>query len=180
MVTILNPPLPKQWDVVRCFMKYSHDAHPDNTHPAVVLNITRPEESGSRLALITVAGGTSSHDSFSGTRKKVYSGEFELLPDLCKGAGLPNQTKFDFSSAGIRTHPWDSNFFRWDPNNPNKHGEPLFGSLDTASQSFERFSTVFKASPEFRCLSDVIINSIRLATKRYHLHQGSHRQQLSP
>ena len=156
MVRITTPPLPKRWDVVRCYCEYPHDKHRDSTHPALVLTIIPAQEMGNKTPLVVVAVGTGTFDPKTGLRRKIALGEIPLNLELCQSAGLSKETKFCFDENGIFVFPWDNEFFRWDPETPHDQGEPLFGSLDTKCKGFERFSTTFAASPEYRLLEDVI------------------------
>lgn len=165
MARILTPPIPKQWDVVRCFMEYPHDTHNSATHPALVLHVVESHKVGNACPIVVVAGGTGTHSPESGKRRKVHRGEIPLSLELCKSAGLSKETKFCFSEEGVIALYWDDEFFRWDPSNPNLQGEPLFGALDTRSGEFERFRVLFTNGPEYKNLSKVVAQALQ-ACKR--------------
>ena len=163
MARILLPPLPSEWDVVRCYLEYPHDQRSDRTHPALVLKVVPPGSIGNVNAIVVVAGGTGTYESLNHRRRKIQRGEIPFNLELCKSAGLIKETKFCFSEEGVFAFPWDSEFFRWDAANPTLLGEPIFGRLNIKGTAFERFRDLFLASPELKALPSVINNAVRLS-----------------
>lgn len=163
LITI--PPQPNRFDIVRCYLNYPHDKHPAATHPALVLQVFSPGKiEGLPVPIVVVAGGTGVFESATGggkVRKKIFNGEIPLKEDLCLSAGLKKETKFCFAREGVIAFPWDNDFFRWDPNTPHAHGEPLYGALDRKHRSFRDFKLIFDDSPEGRVIDDTINHAIR-------------------
>lgn len=157
-------PLPKTWDVVRCFLDYPNDKSDDATHPALVLAAHEADKfkKGSP-PLVVVAGGTGVFDlsCHPPKRRRIRNGEIPLKLGLCLGAGLSKETKFCFAEEGIVALPWEIDFFRCDPRLPHANGEPIFGSLNQMHRDFASFRTILLPSPEYRNLKASMDAAVR-------------------